>query len=224
MSEPLAFQRFVVDVGDDEGTERFTELAREGVRVYVCTGRDQTISQVEVRALRTEEAAQRSIEKRIATLRKNGYLADGVVERPRPEPTVGVDRAAERDALYAKARAAFDEALPRFVSAWRADGLDPTLDFHAQCLKVVRHPNEVALACLRIASAAFGVAFTRRTREYDPEHGDVLPVPERLVADFYRGPACVLALAYEKLRARSMRCDDLDAPGLVDEIAARLKA
>lgn len=219
----LTFQRFVIEAGDGAGTERFTELAREGATVYVCTGKNDVASKAEVRTLRSEDAAAASIDKRIATLRKNGYLGDGTVERARPEPDT-TDRNAVRDALYAKARAAFDEALPRFVAGWRAAGLDPTLDFHAQCLKVRLQPTVVALRCLSLASETFGVAYTRRTTAYDPEHGDVLSVPERLVAEFYVSPALVLALAHEKLRGRSMRMDDLDAPGLVDEIAASLRA
>ena len=220
----VSFQRFVIEVGDGEGTERFTELARLGLTVYVCTGRDdEAPTHVEIRALRSEEAAERGLEKRIATLRKNGYLADGVVERPLPLRETAGERDRAREALYAKARALFDAALPAFLLGWRAEGFDPTLGFHAQCLKVKRLPNDVALRCLLLASSMFGVAYTRRTTEYDPEHGDVLPVPERLLAEFYVSPSHVLALAHEKLRGRSMRVDDIDAPGLVDEITLRLR-
>jgi hypothetical protein len=49
-------------------------------------------------------------------------------------------------------------------------------------------------------------------------------VPERLLAEFYGRPADVVALAREKLRGRNTADDDLDAPGLSDEVQAELVA
>lgn len=218
----LTWQRFVLD--RDDGEELFAEIARSGDTVYVRSGRTRKEPRIEIKQLQSEAAAERGVALRIATLRKQGYLEDGVVLEPAPEVEPRRSREAERAQRYAEARAAFDEALPGFVAAWRALGFDPTLPFVAQCRGTRLHPREVTRRCLELASQSFGVSFTERTRSYDAEHGSVRAVPADLVAAFYKSPAAVLAIAYGKLRGQASGTDDVDLPGLEDELLARLRA
>jgi hypothetical protein len=48
-------------------------------------------------------------------------------------------------------------------------------------------------------------------------------VPAGLFAAFYKSPAAVLAIAYGKLRGQDSWTDDVDLPGLEDELLAKLR-
>lgn len=217
----LIWQRFVLD--REDGDELFAEIARSGATVFVRSGRTRKEPRIEIKQLQNEAAAERSVALRTATLRKQGYLEDGVISGPAPEVTSRRSREEERAQRYAEARAAFDAALPEFVAAWRALGFDPTLTFVAQCRGTRLHPRDVTKRCLELASQSFGVSFSARTRSYDEEHGAVRAVPAGLFAAFYKSPAAVLAIAYGKLRGQDSWTDDVDLPGLEDELLAKLR-
>lgn len=221
MSE-LTWQRFVLD--REDGDELFAEIARSGANVFVRSGRAHNEPRIEIKQLQSEAAAERSVALRIATLGKQGYLEDGVVRGPVPEAPSRRSREEERAQRYAEARAFFDAALPEFVTAWRALGFDPTLTFMLQCRGTRLHPREITQRCLELVSRSFGVSFTERTRSYDDEHGAVRTVPASLSAAFYKSPAAVLAIAYGKLRGQAASTDDVDLPGLEDELLAKLRA
>lgn len=220
----LSFRRYVLLKSD--GDELFVELAQTGPTVYVRSGGRLKAEREEIKELASEAAATRGVDKRIATLRKQGYLEDGVVSRPAPEPDPEprVSRTAERAQRYAAARAEFDAALPGFVRAWRGLGFDPGLTFLSQCRGTKLHPKDVLQRCLELVSGTFGVVFSQRSGTYDVEHGAVRPIPAYLLVEFYKGPAEVLTIAYGKLRGQGGRGDDVDLPGFADEVLARMKA
>lgn len=221
MTEPLVWRRYVLDRDDEE---QHVELARLGSTLFVRTGRGERAPRVETHALASDAVAERSLERRVAALHARGYLADGVVTRPAPDVATRADRAAERERLAAEARAAFEGGLVAFVRAWRALGHDPCLSFREQCKGTRKHPRDLAQQCLDLVASTCGVGFTRRTATYDDEHGALRSIPPHLLADFYAGPPTTLAIAYCKLRGRCLRSDDADAPGLEDELVARMRA
>ena len=210
----VAWRRFVLD----DGRESFVELTSAGERIFVRSGHREREPTVEIRTLSSAEAARRGVEKRVATLLRNGYLEDDGVVRPLPDRDTRSDRAEAQ----ARGRASFDEGLPLFVREWRALGFDPARPFVDECRGKGLHPNEVAGQCLALASRIFGVQFSGKTRAYDVEHGDRQSIGRQSAA-FYQAPAHVLAIVLRKLQGRSLRSDDIDAPGLADEIAARLR-
>lgn len=218
----LTWQRFVLD--RDDGAELYTELAADGAKIFVRSGRDKQEPRIEIHELQSAVAAERGVAKRIATLRKRGYLEDGVVSRPIPDSDTRVDRAAERAQRYAEARATFDTQLPRFVSGWRELGFDPFLTFLEQCRGTRLHPREVAKQCLNLVAALFDVAFYERTSVYDAEHGSVRPIPPALFVDYYKSPAEVLSIAYGKMRGHSASNDDAGELGMADEVLIRMRS
>lgn len=218
----ITWQRFVLD--RDDGAELYTELAWAGATIYVRSGRNKQEPRIEIHALKNEVAAERGVAKRIATLRKRGYLEDGVVTRPVPESDTRVDRAAERAQRYAEARATFDEQLPVFINNWRELGFDPSLGFVAQCRGTRLHPREVAKQCLTLVAGLFDVAFYERSATFDEEHGSVRPVPPALFVDFYKSPAEVLSIAYGKLRGHSAWNDDAGEIGMADEVLIKIRS
>lgn len=221
----LAWQRFVLDEDPESGELEeplAVEVAISGNELHVRRQRGDDDPVVEVRSYASEDAARRGAQTRITRLRKDGYLEDGVVSRPALPDTRSAARA-KKASSSTQGRLTFESQLPRFVERWRSAGLDPTLSFEEQCRVARLHPNQVASRCLAIACQTFGVALTERTRSLDPEHGTVGRIPGRLLAQHYQSPAVVLAMFREKLLGRLSATDDLDAPGLADEIAARLR-
>lgn len=219
----LTWQRFVLDE-EDTGNERYAEITRSGTLLYVRSGRNREEPRIEIKQLASEAAAERSVASRIKKLRTLGYLEDGVVSRPVPEVSTRTDRAIERAERLAEARAVFDENLPLFVREWRALGFDPLLSFVVQCRGTRLHPREVTERCLELASRSFGVTFSLRSSTYDAEHGAVRAIPAGLVFEFYESPAGVLTITYGKLRGQGGWTDDVDIPGLKDELIARIRA
>lgn len=211
--EALSWRRFV------RGAES-VELARRGPTVFVRGD----AGAVEVKALGSEDAAKKVLEGRARVLLRDGFVEAGEVpgEVPATRPARPQEQGRER--ASAEVRAAFDRKLGEFVGAWQALGFDPRLSFRKQCTRVRTHPREVAKACLELVARIFAVGFTRRTTSYDDEHGKAMGIPDRLLADFYVGPAEVLVIAYCQLRGQAGRTDDVDAPGLADELADRLRA
>ncbi len=213
MADTIEWRRFVGPAGA-------VELARRGPVVFERRG---DAAEVEARGLGSEVAAQKVLEGRARALLRDGYREEGVSMRPAPatSPPSAQDLARERAA--AEAREAFERGLPRFVAAWRALGYDPLLSFTKQCTRVRTHPREVASACLKVAAEVFGAGFELRTRDFDPEHGKVQRIPERLLAEYYVSPVQVLVITACRLREPQRRTDDVDAPGLAYEIEARLR-
>lgn len=130
----------------------------------------------------------------------------------------------QREQQNQEGRRLFDAGLPAFANGWRALGYDPTLSFLEQ-VKGRRglHPRVVAGQCVDLAAAVYGVTFTGRTRSYDVEHGTRQPVGFSQRAPFYASPFHVLAIALRKVQGRSQRTDDVDAPGLPEEILVQLR-
>lgn len=222
-AELVEWCRFVREPSEfeDEDDGAFVELVQVGSVVYERSGRIGGKEREIARPLSTDAAAAKSVARKRATLAKEGYLLDDPVLRPLFER---IDARTERERLQTLARAKLSAVMPAFVTAYEAAGFDPTMDFVAACVGKKVHPNRVASDCLGLVSSLFGVEFSRRTHAYDEEHGTRASVPERLLAEFYGRPADVVALAREKLRGRNTADDDLDAPGLSDEVQAELVA
>jgi hypothetical protein len=218
----VVWQRFVQEPDAwDEDDGAFVEIVRVDNIVYERTGRIDGRERFAKRALASEASAEKSLVRRVAALAKEGYVADDPVSRALPDM---VDPRAEREHLRTLAREAIDARLSQFVDAYGAAGFDPTKDFVAACIGKNVHPTTVARTCLELAQDVFQASVARRTRTYDAEHGMRMSVPERLLADFYQRPAYVVALVREKLSGRNRDDDDLDVPGLEDEMQARIVA
>ena len=220
----VSWTRLVCDPGpfekEDDGS--FVELVRVENAIYERAGRiGAEKERVARRVLATAASAQKSLDKQIAALEKEGYAKDDPVSRPLP--TIGNARE-ENAARRARGAAIFAELLPRFVAAYAALGFDPTKTFVEACVGKNVHPNKVASACIGVAAQTFGTGYTRWTYTYDQEHGKGMSVPARLLAEFYVRPAEIAALAREKLCGRNERHDDLDAHGLADEVELRIVA
>ena len=211
MSEALSWRRFV------RGAEQ-VELARRGPTVFVRSG----MGAVEVKALGSEDAASKVLAGRCRALLRDRFVEAGEVSGEAPATRPARPEDLERERASAEVRAAFDRKLGEFVRAWQELGFDPRLSFRRQCTRERTHPNEVAKACLELAARVFGVGFTGRTGSYDDEHGTVTRIPERLLADFYVGPAKALGIVYCRMRGPDDGTDDLGAPGLEGELEGRL--
>ena len=224
----ISWQRFVLVDDDDldlgDGDERFEEVALQAATLFVRSGHGAR-ERIEIKELSSEEAARRALARRIEGLKKKGYDEDGLVVRPAPKKPE-LTRAQLTQLRWQEAREAFEAGLPRFVREWQSLGFDPKLGFEEQAGRspVRLHPNEIAEQCLALVEGIFGVGFTRRTVEYDPEHGWKQSVPARLVGSFYRSPVDVLVIARCKLRGECGSTDDADAPGLDDEIRKALRS
>lgn len=70
---------------DDEDEFRYAELLCEGNKLYIRCGRADGKETVEIKTLKTEESARRSLTTRINALRREGYLSDDPVDRPLPD-------------------------------------------------------------------------------------------------------------------------------------------
>jgi len=218
-SEPPEWQRLVQEpdeLEEDEGA--FVEVVRVGCVVYERTGRIDGLERFGKRVLATESSAQKSLDRQVANLTKDGYAPDDPVRRALPELP---DARGERERLHEAARQKLESCFGAFVEEYEKAGFDPAKTFLAACVGKNVHPNVVASTCLAIVSTLFGVGFSRCTRTYDPEHGMRMSIPERLLAEFYDSPAFVIALTRQKLAGHNGSDDDLDAPGLSDEIQAR---
>lgn len=222
-NESVTWPRFVCDAGEFEKEDdgRFVDLVQVGEVVYERRGRiGADKERVSRRVLASVESAQKSLVERVAALEKEGFAEDDPVVRALP--TI-VDKAAKEDAR-ARGRLDFEERFPAFVAAYAARGFDPTKTFVDAAIGKSTHPDAVARACLDAAMEGFAFGFSRRTYSYDMEHGRGANVSERDLASFYRRPAHVAALARENLLGRNRNHDDLDAPGLEDELQLRIVA
>lgn len=202
--------------------EPYVELSLDGATLDIATGSRGKPARFERTVARSEAAAARGLERRIATLRRRGYLADDTVERALPAlPAPGDLDTLE--ARHARGLATFKSALPAFLTEWRAQGFSIDVAFAKACVGNTLHPNEVAERCLRLASRTFEVEFVGVTRAFDEAHGDRSRVTRGLSSTFYESPLNVLALALRKLQGHSRTSDDVEAPGLTDEIAALIR-
>lgn len=220
----MSWRRLVRDAQDFEKEDdgHYVEIVRVGSALYERSGRSGAEQQsLSRRVLASEASAQKSLEKKIASLRGDGYAEDDPVDRPIPAMT---NTKEHREATHARGRELFEALLPRFAIAYREAGHDPTKDFVSDCIGKNTQPNAIARECLGVAGAVFRAGFTYWTYTYDQEHGTRMTVPEHALASFYGRPAHVVALAREKLCGRNEKHDDLDAPGLADEIALRFVA
>ncbi len=195
----LTWHRLLLE--DDE----LIELAVEGVIVFERTG-----AHVKRKQLSTEDAARKSLEKRISALKKLGYLEDGTEQGPQP--------VTERDTRAREAeegRVLFDQLVPQFVAEWEAQGYDFTRTFIEEGRISKRTAFELATKCLELASTCFKVTFARQQGWVDEEHGGPnrpFGVSRNDLSGFYKSPARIAAIAREKLRGKLRRDDGFAQP------------
>ncbi len=202
--EPIAiWQRFELDDGDRDGIA-FVEITRQQANVFERSGRHGRAGRVEIeiRELKSEAAAERSVQRRAETLTRKEYLSAGTVERPLPGASSREERArAKSELLGARAErmVRFEQEMQGFFEAWHARGYDPLGSFQQEGQKRREDWNTIAAACLELAASALGVHFNRRS-VIDEEHGTLGPLRERELAAFYRSPAKVAHIALAKIR------------------------
>lgn len=207
--------------GDAAARGRECEVGRGEVRRL--GGEAAFDGEVAVRGLGSEAAAVKVLEGRVRGLLQAGHVEGEAVMGPAPATSQASAEDVARERASAAAREAFAEGLPRFVEAWRALGFDPLLTFARQGGRTRTPPHEVAQVCLGVAARVFGVGFTRWTLAFDEEHGTRQRIPDRLLADCYVGPLRVLTIAAYKLRGKGRYDDDVEVPGLEDEIEGQLR-
>lgn len=228
----VLFHRFVLE--DDARGDRLIEIAIVGLHRYELSRRGRDEPRLDRTELASLEAARKSLDKRRATLVKQGYYEDGTREGELPPV---VDRAAakaEDAAFRAEHRARFQASLGGFVEAWQAAGYRVRSTFVAEGARLGLAPVVVAEACLALAEAKLGARFARRRQGPEGEHGKArsVPIARHELATFYGSPSRVAALASGRVSAGGDHdgvTPDLwggswDGYGAGDEIAATVAA
>lgn len=218
--EEPAWRRLLLledDFGEEDDEPRFVELTLQGSTLYVRSGRGDEEGRVEIKTLRSEAAARKGLETRIATLKKKGYDFDDPVRRPLPGQSsreANVASQAAKQVEVAQRLTRFEDDCLRFFAAWQAEGFDPLRSFQAEGQRLRTDWNALARRCVTLAAKSFGVFYSERTI-VDEEHGRAGPIGARQLAGFYRDPATVADLAELKILGE-LRHDDGAFPAAGD--------
>ena len=161
------WQRFV-RVTDGEP---YVERTLDGATVHECAGTLDAAPKFSRNTLSSGAAAKKSLDKRIATLRRQGYLADDAVERPIPQPEVKETL----EQRHARGWAVFRARLPTFLAKWKELGFSPHVTFARACIGNRLRPSDVTARCVALAEVVFGVGFrviTSQLRSCSPGPSD----------------------------------------------------
>jgi predicted DNA-binding WGR domain protein len=228
MSEPgartISYRRFVLEEEIDEDLEqRFeTDLAVDDRTLRKAHRRfdneELRSARQEARSYATREAAERALEKSVASLLRKGYVEDDPVR-----VEVLASSRDEEAAMRAARREDADAAVSELAAAWTARGYRMTVSFVEECRGRPRGvvPWALAAECLALAEASFGVVFSRRTRALDEEHGRISSIPARRLHEHYDGPLAVVALAQRYVEVGPAATDDVDVSARLAQLQRR---